>query len=208
MPTVTEIGALARVLEDVPLVSDDAMTEQILAAALAEFEAHGLRRTTVEEVTRRAGVGRMTIHRRFPTKQSLVEAVFLREIRRVLIEMDDVVNRQETLVDRLAEGLAFGIHRAREHTLFTRLLETDTEAMLPYLTTQAHDLMVAATEYVAYEMRQSPEWTGTPQATNQVAEIIIRFCHSILLTPDGPRDLRDKRRLRALVRRAIEGFLS
>ena len=58
----------------------DATTERILDAALEEFLDFGLRRATVEDITRRAGVGRMTVHRRFSTKQSLIEAVWLREV--------------------------------------------------------------------------------------------------------------------------------
>ena len=49
--------------------------ERILAAARASFAEHGLD-VGVDEIARRAGVGMGTLYRRFPTKQSLVHAIF------------------------------------------------------------------------------------------------------------------------------------
>jgi AcrR family transcriptional regulator len=45
----------------------------------------------VEEIARRAGVGKGTLYRRFPTKQALVRAIF-----------EDFLNDLETLVDQFA----------------------------------------------------------------------------------------------------------
>src|SRR2546423_12055203 len=49
--------------------------ERILEAARAAFAEHGLG-VGVDEIARRAGVGVGTLYRRFPTKQSLVHAIF------------------------------------------------------------------------------------------------------------------------------------
>jgi len=49
--------------------------ERILDAARAAFAEHGLD-VGVDEIARRAGVGMGTLYRRFPTKQSLVHAIF------------------------------------------------------------------------------------------------------------------------------------
>ena len=57
----------------------DPSTEAILDAAVVEFERHGLRRVALEDVARRAGVSRTTIHRRFANKDELVAAVVERE---------------------------------------------------------------------------------------------------------------------------------
>jgi AcrR family transcriptional regulator len=180
----------------------DTTTDRILDAALAEFLDFGLRRATVEDITRRAGVGRMTVHRRFPSKQSLIEAVWLREIRRVLDEATTVIERHETLVQKLVEGLAFGLQSVAEHPLFSRLLDTDREAMLPYLTVDADALMAASTEFVAEQIRVAG--TGPRgRAGDYAAEAILRTCHSILLTPHGRYDFNDGAELRRFLRAAI-----
>src|SRR4051812_50116320 len=61
----------------------DPTAERIVSGALAQFEESGIRRTTMEDVARRAGVARVTVYRRFANKDRLVEAVVLREARRV-----------------------------------------------------------------------------------------------------------------------------
>jgi AcrR family transcriptional regulator len=53
--------------------------EKILAAAREAF-AEGGESTALEEIARRAGVGIGTLYRHFPTRQALVEAVYLEEV--------------------------------------------------------------------------------------------------------------------------------
>jgi AcrR family transcriptional regulator len=180
----------------------DATTERILDAALAEFLDFGLRRATVEDITRRAGVGRMTVHRRFPSKQSLIEAVWLREIRRVLDQVRKVMARRRTLVDKLTEGMSFGLQGLSENPLFTRLLDTDREAMQASLTVDGGALVAASTDFVAEQIRADGSGPVGRSADN-AAEAILRICHSILLTPRSRRDLADGRELRAFLRAAI-----
>jgi AcrR family transcriptional regulator len=53
--------------------------ERVLAAAREAF-AEGGEATSLEEIARRAGVGIGTLYRHFPTRQALVEALYLNEI--------------------------------------------------------------------------------------------------------------------------------
>ena len=181
-------------------------TARILDAALAEFRSFGLRRATLEDITRRAKVGRMTLHRRFPSKQALIGAVFLREIRRTLDQVDAVIAEHDHLTDQLVEGLAHGIRAVHDNPLFSRLLETDSEAMLPYLTVEAQPLMIAASGYVAGQIRRADPTVADALAA-QVGESIIRCCHSILLTPEGHNDLQDQDALREFIRAPIVALL-
>src|SRR6476469_1436659 len=53
--------------------------EKVLAAAREAF-AEGGESTSLEEIARRAGVGIGTLYRHFPSRQALVEALYLDEV--------------------------------------------------------------------------------------------------------------------------------
>ncbi|MDN5857741.1 MAG: TetR/AcrR family transcriptional regulator [Pseudonocardia sp.] len=53
---------------------DPGLDHEILAAALELFVEHGVDGTSIEGVARRAGVGKVTVYRRFPTKEALLAA--------------------------------------------------------------------------------------------------------------------------------------
>jgi AcrR family transcriptional regulator len=53
--------------------------EQLLAAARAAFTERGSD-ASLEDIARRAGVGVGTLYRHFPTRQALVEAVYVEEV--------------------------------------------------------------------------------------------------------------------------------
>ena len=56
--------------------------EKVLAAAREAF-AEGGEATALEEIARRAGVGIGTLYRHFPTRQALLEAVYVDEVEEV-----------------------------------------------------------------------------------------------------------------------------
>jgi AcrR family transcriptional regulator len=56
--------------------------EKLIAAAREEFAAEGTG-ATLEDVARRAGVGIGTLYRHFPTRQDLLEAVYLGEVQAI-----------------------------------------------------------------------------------------------------------------------------
>src|SRR5918992_3714381 len=81
-------GVLELALDPSVAHPDDALSERILDAALDLAAAFGLRNLTMDDVARRAKVGRMTVYRRFGSKQALVDALSVRESRRCLAALD------------------------------------------------------------------------------------------------------------------------
>jgi AcrR family transcriptional regulator len=75
-----------------PLRADAARNRtRVLDAARTAFAEAGLD-VGVEEIARRAGVGKGTLYRRFPTKEALVRAIFediLGEVERIVDEVDE-----------------------------------------------------------------------------------------------------------------------
>jgi AcrR family transcriptional regulator len=68
--------------------------ERLLAAADLVFAEQGPAAST-EEVARRAGVGIGTVFRHFPSKESLLEAVFVGRLRRLADEADKLSRAEE-----------------------------------------------------------------------------------------------------------------
>lgn len=64
--------------------------ERVLDAAEAVFAELGTSAPT-EEIARRAGVGIGTVFRHFPTKEALLEAVFVGRLRELVDEADDLL---------------------------------------------------------------------------------------------------------------------
>src|SRR5215218_680804 len=111
-------------LDDGPALGEDVTVDRVAAAALEVFAEFGIRRATIDDVARRAGVSKMTVFRRFESKQGLVQVVIAREIRRAMTELDRVWEREQTLEQRVVLGFSFAVNFVRGHPLFDRLLRS------------------------------------------------------------------------------------
>ncbi|GAA0351601.1 TetR/AcrR family transcriptional regulator [Actinoallomurus spadix] len=67
---------------------------RVLEAAEAVFAEHGTTAST-EQVARRAGVGVGTVFRHFPTKEALLEAVFVARLDRLATEADALMSAED-----------------------------------------------------------------------------------------------------------------
>jgi AcrR family transcriptional regulator len=191
---------IAEFLEVAPVVGEDALFDRVAAAALDEFAEHGIRRTSMEDVARRAGVSRMTVFRRFASKQRLVEVVIAREVHRGMQELDLLWEGAETLEDRLVAGFEFAGRYVRGHPLFDRLLRSEPEVLLPPLTLDGGPVLEIYRSLIANRLQA--EVNAGRAATSDVdgaAEVIARLAISLLLTRDGIITLDDPQSVRRLV---------
>lgn len=176
----------------------DEVGEAVLDTALEEFLTYGLRRTTVDVVAKRAGVSRATLYRRFDGKDALVQAVLVRESRRFFESIAAAVAGVSTVEARLVEGFVVGVRYARADRLLNRLLASDPEALLPYLTTNGALVVAAAREFL---VRQggSREVVGgrTPDG---VAELFVRLAISFTLMPESAIPLETDEEVREFAR--------
>src|SRR5438128_2645697 len=117
------VAGLQRALGDAP--AEDPASARILDAALALAAASGLRHLTMDDVATRAGVGRMTVYRRFHDRQGLVDALNARETRRCLAELDAAADPSQPIADQIAAGFVTSIRLATEHPLLARLARAE-----------------------------------------------------------------------------------
>ncbi|MFR9794872.1 TetR/AcrR family transcriptional regulator [Streptomyces sp. MS06] len=116
-----------------PIRHKDSESDPVLDAVRDCVLAVGVRRTTLTDVARRAGVSRMTLYRRWPDVRSLVGDLMTREWIGVaggaMPERRPGVRTRDLIV----EGLVSGVAAFRAHPLFNKIVDVDPELLLPYV---------------------------------------------------------------------------
>jgi TetR/AcrR family transcriptional regulator, repressor for uid operon len=183
---------------------DDAISERILDAALALGAASGIRNLTMDDVARRARVGRMTVYRRFGDKRSLVEALAVRESRRCLAELDGAAPPGAPIEEQFAEGFVTAMRLAREHPLLNRLASHEPQAVLESLVADGGGIFAAARMFVTIRLRAArAAGVPLPEDVDELAELLVRVGLSFVLIQDTVLPVNDEERLRALARRLV-----
>jgi AcrR family transcriptional regulator len=201
-----------RALLDLALASAepaDASSRRILDAALDAFLDFGIRRTSMNEIARRAGLGVATVYRRYPQKDQLVEAVILRETGRFVAEVDRRVRTAVTPTDVAVEGFVAVVVGVRDHPLLRRLMVTEPEVVLPTLTLRGGPVLAIGRGYLAGTIRRLQAEGSIPVYDPEpVAEVLARIAHSLLLTPEGCIPGQDDEATRVFARQHIAPLLT
>ncbi|MFN8192829.1 MAG: helix-turn-helix domain-containing protein [Nocardioidaceae bacterium] len=93
----------------------------------------GLRRTTLTEVARRAGVSRMTIYRSWSDMGQLLGDLMTREWAEMVSSTMAAEPAAGDAASRLAHAIASAVAALRDNELFVRIVELDPDVLLPYL---------------------------------------------------------------------------
>jgi AcrR family transcriptional regulator len=207
-PTAEPASVIALALDPRVSPPDDATSERVLDAALALAAASGLRHLSMDEVARRAGVGRMTVYRRFGSRGALVEALAVRECRRCLEQMDAAAAPDAPVADQVAEGFVAALRIAREHPLLNRLARVEPESVLAALTADGGAVFAGARGFVAARLRAAQE-AGVlgSVAVDEAAEVLVRLAFSFVLIQESALPLDDDDAVRATARRVVAPIL-
>ena len=120
-------------------VEDDALLDAARECVLSV----GVRRTTVTDIARRAGVSRMTLYRRFPDVTTMIQTLMTREFSAIIAQVDREAARLPTARERLVTGAVEGADRLARNPLFLRIVDVDPELLLPYVTTRLGQFQLA-----------------------------------------------------------------
>ena len=199
---------MAGMLDAGPALGEDELLDRVTAAALDQFADFGIRRSTIDDVARRAGVSRVSVFRRVASKRGLVEIVIAREIRRGMTELDAAWERGQSLEERLVLGLSFAVRYVSGHPLFDRLLRSEPEFLVPLLTVDGGPGLALYRSLIADRLRVEIRAGRAATADVDVAaEVIARLALSLLLTRQGAITLDDNDSVLALVRLVLEPML-
>ncbi len=185
--------------------AEDALAQRTLDAALELVAGSGLRHLTMDDVARKAGVGRMTVYRRFGSRQALIDALAVRECRRCLDTIAAAVDPAEPMPDRLAALFSATLGVIREHPLLERLARVEPDALLRELTREGSAVLRLVHQFLSNLIREG-QATGelVPGDPEVLAELGIRLGASFVLIPHSVLTLADEE----ATREAMRGLLA
>ena len=125
-----------------------------LAAAKECVLDVGLRRTTLADVARRAGVSRMTVYRRYGDLDALVSELLTTELLALVDEARSEVAGLPTARERLVEAGVRVVERLAVHPLWCRVLDLDPELLLPLVVDRFGSTQRAVVDHVAAQVAE------------------------------------------------------
>ncbi|MET8875990.1 TetR/AcrR family transcriptional regulator [Nocardia sp. NPDC004604] len=200
MASLTRLLALVR-----STGPEDRNQSRVLDAALLAFLDFGIKRTSMVEVARRCGLSLATLYRRFASKSDLIQAVGMRQARQFVEEVDAAqqrqVDRDASAAAQIVELFVAFLNGLRGNKLLERLLKTEPEIVLPYLTVKGAPILELGRDYLAeFIARLQGEGKLPDYDPEPLAEMIARTALSLALTPQTVLPLDDDAAIRKFAR--------
>ncbi|WP_046471323.1 TetR/AcrR family transcriptional regulator [Allosalinactinospora lopnorensis] len=180
----------------------------ILDAVRACVEAFGVRRTTLTDVARRAGVSRPTVYRRWPDVTSLVADLLTRELHRIL-EQSRIAQGERTAREHLVAQAAGVVGTLIRHPLFTRIVDNEPEILATYAFHRLGASQFAALELLTPEIeagqRDGSIRKGDPAV---LARLVLIVVQNLVTSRRLTADIATDDRLLAELRTLLTGYLA
>ncbi|GAA0545840.1 TetR/AcrR family transcriptional regulator [Actinomadura livida] len=187
----------------------DETRASVLDAAYEQFSRMGIQRSTMEDVARRAGVSRITVYRRFVTKDALVEQVVRREFRRYFDRFLDEIKQAETAADRVVLGFVSSLRAIRSNPLIGGLSAAEPDLLMASTISDDGRTLAIVRQFVAGQLRREQRAGNVSPDLDIdfVAEMMVRVSGSFLAIPTELIDLDDDEQAAALARRFLVPML-
>lgn len=189
-----------------PSTTGPTTLDRILDATLRQLEQHGVRRTTMDDIAQEAGLSRPTLYEYFPNKGAIISAAIARELDRFLTDIEARAGAEDDPVERLVLFTSNAYLELREHRLLQRLLATEQEVLLPFLTADAPGLAVGY-EWAARQIALVPGAAEPTLEHRQLGEMLVRVMHSLVLSPVTAFSLQSRAEIEDWARRWLVPWL-
>ena len=161
----------------------------ILDASRASVLDFGVRRTTLTDVARRAGVSRMTVYRRYPDVDSVLRDLMTREL---VALMEDVAGGVDAPDGRgLVVARLIAVVRAlREQPLLRKVIDAEPELLLPYVLGRMGSTQRLARANIARDVAEG-QVDGSIRAGDPrvIAHALLLTAQSFVLSGDIAEDI-------------------
>lgn len=98
---------------------------RLVAAAEECFLDYGVRRTTMDDVARRAGVSRPTVYRYFSDRDALIVEVVTRRARSFGVRAREYISGRPDFPAKIVDGLGYLVRGGRRDPILRALLQPD-----------------------------------------------------------------------------------
>ena len=170
----------AHVAEEVS--QEEATRARILDAAFACAGRFGLARATLSDVAREARLSRQTLYRYFSSKHDLLIALVIREEEVLFEQVRAAIAPHRELRPAVEAAFRTILRAVRAHPLLDRVMATEPQELLPYLTVEANpvrDMGIRMMEQVFAERGHGI----SPILAHRAAEISSRLVTSYAIMP-------------------------
>jgi AcrR family transcriptional regulator len=183
--------------------TDDAALDAARDCVLAV----GVRRTTLTDVARRAGVSRMTLYRHWPDVRTLVADLMTREFVTLITEVTRVGGRHP-VGPAVVDGLVNGVRAFRAHPLFRKIVDVDPELLLPYLLDRRGASQEAMLRLLEQDLRAGHKDGSILLAdVTRQARAVLLVAQSFVMSAHTMADDGDAAALDDELRRILERYL-
>ncbi len=172
---------------------DAPVAERVLDATASITVEHGWAAVTMGKVAAMAGVSRQTVYNEYGAKPALGLAMVLRELERFLAGVAHELDTHDDLVEAIRSAAERTLRTAQDNPLLNRMLASahnvsaggpgaDNE-LLPFLTTDAEPLILAAKDVIAARITRFPDLGMTPAELDAAIDAIVRLVLSHVMQP-------------------------
>lgn len=160
----------------------EATRERILDAAFDCAARFGLGRTTMADVAQQARLSRQSVYRYFPSKHELFLALVLREEQALIGTVRRAMAPHAELRPAMQAAFEATLRAMRAHPLLDKVLATEPQELLPYLTIEANPVLELSTRVMLEIAAERAPHVPEPIA-RRFAETCARVFTSYAITP-------------------------
>lgn len=179
----------------------------VLEAAFRCVARFGFVKTTMEDVAREAGLSRATVYRHFPGgRDALFSALVAWEMDRFFARMAAAVAEAADFASVVEQALAFAHREIRDHAALQKILATEPDRLLRFMTLEQDRLQSAVAAYLRPMLeREARAGNLVPGVeVGEAARFVATLGLSLMATP-GRFDLDDPGAVRDLTRHELLG---
>jgi len=185
----------------------DDIETRLLDAAIEVLAERGTQTATIDEVARRAKVGRATVFRRFSSKDQLFERALGREMYRFLDAIQQRAEVFDDVADRVAEAFAVCIE-ITSHPLLRNASARARASFIDAISQGAPSPKDLARNYFVSKIDELRAEGRIPSGdSKRQADVLIHIVLGYLVSPDSPVDLTNPGEVRALARESFSPIL-